>query len=297
MEEWRKVAGDAVALPLPLQSASPGKLARTGAASVPLSPFNGELRMTNRLTGKVCIITGSGGSMGRAAARLFAAEGGWIVGCDMNGELEDETRRLVAGAGGLMVSHPPCDLSDEKACASLVDLAIREYGRIDVIYNNAAGGRFNWIEQLTPEEWRATMTEELDLVFFLCQAAWPHLKVRGGSIIITSSMSGKIGYKVLPQIAHGTAKAGLYGLSKQLAVEGGPFGIRANTISPGLIETNKTRPLIQNDEWRSAMVGKTLLGRPGQPEDIVGAALFLASNESLFMTGSDICIDGGASAW
>ncbi len=253
--------------------------------------------MARRLADKVCIITGTGGSMGRAAALLFAAEGALLVGSDMNGEMEAETRRLVVEAGGRMVSHEPCNLADEAACASLAALADREYGRIDVVYNNAAGGRFNWIEQLTPDEWRATMTEELDLVFFLCQACWPQLKVRGGSIIITSSMSGKIGYKALPQIAHGTAKAGLYGLSKQLAVEGGPFGIRANTISPGLIETNKTRPLLQNDEWRAAMVGKTLLGRPGQPEEIAGAALFLASDESSFMTGTDICIDGGATAW
>lgn len=253
--------------------------------------------MVGRLADKVCVITGTGGSMGRAAALKFAAEGALLVGVDLSGELEDETRRQVTGGGGRMISHAPCNLSDEVACASLVELAIREFGRIDVVYNNAAGGRFAFIEAMTPDEWRATMTEELDLVFFLCRAAWPHLKVRGGSIVNTASMSGKIGYKVLPQIAHGTAKAGLFGLTKQLAVEGGPFGIRANTISPGLIVTNKTRGLMQVDDWRKAMVSKILLGRPGQPEEIVGAALFLASDEASFITGADIAIDGGATAW
>lgn len=257
----------------------------------------GTITRAGRLAGKVCIITGSGGSMGRAAALAFAREGGLIVGVDLDGERDAETRRQVEAAGSRMVCHDPCNLSDPATCQSVVDLAIREFGQIDVLFNNAAGGRFNWVEQLTPDEWRATMTEELDLVFFLIQAAWPHLKARGGSIINTASMSGKIGYRVLPQVAHGTAKAGILGMTKQLAVEGGPFGIRANSISPGLIDTNKTAPLIAKDDWRSAMVAKIILGRPGQPEEIVGAALFLASDESSFVTGADIAVDGGATAW
>lgn len=253
--------------------------------------------MRGRLADKVCIITGSGGAIGRAAALCFAAEGALLVGVDKNGDQEQETRRRVRDTGARMVSHEPCDLCDEAASASLAELAMKEYGRIDVVYNNAAGGRFNWIEQLTPDEWRATMTEELDLVFLLCQACWPHLKARGGSIIITASMSGQIGSKALAQVAHGTAKAGLYGLTKQLAVEGGPFGIRTNSISPGLIETDGTRALMANEEWRAAMVGKALLGRPGRPEEIARAALFLASDDSSFMTGADVCMDGGAAAW
>ncbi|HEX7784417.1 MAG TPA: SDR family NAD(P)-dependent oxidoreductase [Sphingobium sp.] len=262
-----------------------------------MSEGNHLVTRPGRLSGKVCVITGSGGSMGRAAAIAFAEEGATLVGVDLDAERDAETRSLVEAAGGRMVCHPPCDLSDPSACQSLVDLAISEFGRIDVVFNNAAGGRFNWVDQLTPDEWRATMTEELDLVFFLCQAAWPHLKVRGGSIINTASMSGKIGYTALPQIAHGTAKAGIIGMTKQLAVEGGPFGIRANSISPGLIATNKTAPLIAKDEWRQTMVSKIILGRPGTPEEIVGAVLFLASDESSFVTGADIAIDGGATAW
>jgi NAD(P)-dependent dehydrogenase (short-subunit alcohol dehydrogenase family) len=251
----------------------------------------------NRLAGKVCIITGSGGSMGRAAALQFAAQGALVVGCDMDDQLEAETRALVIAAGGAMASHTALDLTSADACLELAAFAADRYGRIDVLFNNAAGGRFAWVDRMTPEEWQATMREELDIVFFMCRAAWPHLRARGGAIINTASMSGKIGFRVLPQIAHSAAKAGVIGMTRQLAVEGGPFGIRANSISPGLIETNKTRGLIGNPEWRAAMVDGILLGRPGQPEEVAAAAVFLASDEASFITGADLAVDGGSCAW
>jgi NAD(P)-dependent dehydrogenase (short-subunit alcohol dehydrogenase family) len=253
--------------------------------------------MGRRLMDKVCIITGSGGSMGRAAALGFAQEGGLIVGCDMQDESQSESQRMVTEAGGRMISHAACDLSEYESCVSLVELAVRTFGQIDVVYNNAAGGRFNWVDKMTPGEWRATMREELDLVYFLCRAAWPYLKARGGSIINTASTSGKIGQRALPQIAHATAKAGIIGFTKQLAVEGGPFGIRANSISPGLIETNKTAALIEDAEWRKIMLDKIILNRPGRPEEVAMTALFLASDESSFITGADISVDGGTTAW
>jgi NAD(P)-dependent dehydrogenase (short-subunit alcohol dehydrogenase family) len=251
----------------------------------------------NRLAGKVCIITGSGGSMGRADALQFAAQGALVVGCDMDDQLEAETRALVIAAGGSMASHTALDLTSADACLELAAFAADRYGRIDVLFNNAAGGRFAWVDRMTPEEWQATMREELDIVFFMCRAAWPHLRARGGAIINTASMSGKIGFRVLPQIAHSAAKAGVIGMTRQLAVEGGPFGIRANSISPGLIETNKTRGLIGNPEWRAAMVDGILLGRPGQPEEVAAAAVFLASDEASFITGADLAVDGGSCAW
>ena len=253
--------------------------------------------MTGRLANKVCVITGSGGSMGRAAALMFAREGAMVVGCDMNPDREAETLRLVTAEGGDMVSFGECDLTRKDSCQRLVDFAIEKCGRIDVLYNNAAGGRFGWIEEMSEADWRATFVEELDLVFFLIQAAWPHLKKDGGSIVTTASMSGKKGEKVLPQVAHATAKAGIIGMTKQLAVEGAPFGIRVNCISPGLIATNATAPYMTDPAFVEGLVSKILLGRPGRPEEIASAALFLASDEASFITGSDIAVDGGATAW
>ena len=253
--------------------------------------------MTRRLENKVCIITGSGGSMGRAAALHFAREGALVVGCDLAPDLDRETHEGVLAAGGQMACDQPRDLTDPDACRALAEFAVKTYGRIDVLYNNAAGGRFHRVEEMPAADWRATMAEELDIVFFMCQAAWPHLKVRGGAIINTASMSGKIGIAALPQVAHSAGKAGVIGMTRQLAVEGGPFGIRANSISPGLIETNKTRPLIAQDAWRQAMVAKIMLGRPGEADEVALAALFLASDEASFITGADLAIDVGACAW
>ena len=135
-----------------------------------------------RLNGKVCVITGTGGSMGRAAAIRFAAEGASVVGCDTNPEAAQETVELVRAAGGRMTSLHPLNLGVMAACQELVEFAIREHGRIDVLFNNAAQAHFNWIEDITEDEWRLNTRDEVDLVFFLTKAAWPHLKASGGTI-------------------------------------------------------------------------------------------------------------------
>lgn len=250
-----------------------------------------------RLNGKVCIVTGTGGSIGRAAAMRFTQEGAVVVGCDTMPDAAQETVNLVRAAGGQISSLHPIDLTTMAGCQRLVEFAIREHGRVDVLFNNAAKAHFNWIEDITEEEWHLNTRSEIDLVFFLTKLAWPHLKASHGTIVNTASLTGWRVFRTLGGLAHATAKMGIVGMTKQLAMEGREHGIRANSISPGVIETLQTRDQLQDKEWADYMLGKTLLGRLGKPEEIANAALFLASDESSFITGIDIKVDGGMSVW
>jgi len=250
-----------------------------------------------RLKGKVCLITGTGGSIGRAAALRFAEEGALVVGCDTTPENAQKTVDLVRAAGGTMSSLHPVDLTTMAGCQRVIEFTIREYGRIDVLFNNAARAHFNWIEDITEDEWRLNSRDEVDLFFFLTKAAWPHLKASGGTIVNTASLTGWRVFRPLGGLAHATAKMGIVGMTKQLAMEGREYGIRANSISPGIIETSQSREQLNDKEWADYMLGKTLLGRLGKPEEVANVALFLASDESSFVTGVDIKVDGGMAVW
>jgi NAD(P)-dependent dehydrogenase (short-subunit alcohol dehydrogenase family) len=253
--------------------------------------------MSSRLSGKVCIITGTGGSMGRAAALAFSREGASVVGCDLNVESAEATVQTVRREGGTIESLQPCRLSNAAECRALVDFAVRKFGRIDVLFNNAAMAYFNWLEDISDEEWDRNRREEVDLVFYLTRAAWPHLKNSRGVVVNTASLTALMSFKNLGSLAHTTAKAGIIGMTRQLAMEGREYGIRANSISPGVIETNQTREQLKDPEWAGYMLGKTLLGRLGRPEEVASVALFLASGESSYVTGVDIVVDGGMKVW
>ena len=220
--------------------------------------------MSARLAGKVCVVTGTGGTIGREAALTFAREGALVVGCDFYADDAEETVRLVREAGGTMVSMHPCDLTKPSDCKALVDLAVVSFEQIDVLFNNAAMAYFNWIEDITDEEWDPNRREEVDLVFYLTRAAWPHLKAGGGVVVNTASLNALMSFKDHPSLARTTAKAGIIGMTRQLAMEGRTHGIRANSISPGVIETNQTREQLKDPEWAGYMLGKTLLSLIGQ---------------------------------
>ena len=151
--------------------------------------------MSNRLSGKVCIITGTGGGIGREAALTFAREGALVVGCGLF--VEEATVAAVRAAGGTMVSVQPCDLTKPGDCQALVDVAVRTFGRVDVLFNNAALAYFNWLEDISDEEWDRNRRSEVDLVFYLTRAAWPCLKASRGVVVNTASLTALMSFKNL----------------------------------------------------------------------------------------------------
>jgi NAD(P)-dependent dehydrogenase (short-subunit alcohol dehydrogenase family) len=255
--------------------------------------------MAGRLDGRVCLITGTGGAMGNATALTFAREGALVVGCDVAVEPAEQTLEAVAAAGGQMVSLQPCILSDPAECKRFVDFAVGEFGRIDVLFNLAGRSHFGFIENVSDEDWDAARREEVDLIFYVTRAAWPHLIASNGVVVNMASLNGQLSFKSLASLSHTTNKAAILGMTRQLAMEGSAHGIRVNSISPGLIVSGANRAHLDEGEGGFArdMVERTLLGRLGDPEDVANLALFLASSESSYITGVDIVIDGGMKVW
>jgi NAD(P)-dependent dehydrogenase (short-subunit alcohol dehydrogenase family) len=253
--------------------------------------------MAGRLEGKVCVITGTGGGIGSAAARRFASEGALVIGCDIDPQSAQQTCDDVRASGGSMVSLHPCDLTDESQCRALVDLAVSAFGGIDVLFNNAGKVHFSWIDEMSNDQWNGTIDNELNIVFLLTRAAWPELSKRGGAIVNTASTAGWIAFKNLGGLAHSAAKAGVIAMTRQLAVEGRKHNIRANSISPGVVESPATREKFQDPVWSAQMLEKVMRGTPAQPAEIANVALFLASDESSFVNAADIIVDGGMTAW
>lgn len=248
-----------------------------------------------RLDGKIALITGTGGGQGRAAAILFAREGARVVGCDLDAKGAEETAEMVRAAGGEMASTA-VDLSLEAQARSWVEQAVRVFGGVDIVYNNAGAARPGPLAALSTASWRYTLANELDHIFYVTQAAWPHLVARGGgSIINTASI---IGWRTsdLPMAARGASKNAIVGMTVHMAVEGGPDGIRANCISPGLIDSPGLETLLKDPfDSIQKQVRTSPLGRVGRPEDVAPLALFLASDESAYITGTNIVVDGGQS--
>lgn len=254
--------------------------------------------MADRLKGKVAVVTGAGGlGIGQGCALMFAREGADVVGCDINQTAADETL-AIAKAEGLSYESFVADLTEPAANDRLMQYAVDRFGGLDILVTAAAFVEFAPIEEFDYEKhWKRTLQGELDLVFLPCKAAWNHMKARGGSIINFASANA---YVSLPSgaLAHCATKGGVLAMTRQLASEGAKHHIRANTISPALIVTSHTKERLDNEPgFKEMVLSSIMLDRLGTPEDIGYCATYLASDESSWVTGADIRVDGGATAF
>lgn len=231
---------------------------------------------------------------------MFARHGAQVLGCDIDPAAASHTVRLAEGEQLPLHSLHPCDLSVPADAQRVMLAAQQAYRGIDILVNAAAFGAFAWIADMDyRQQWQRTLTGELDVVFLACQAVWPHLVARGGgSIINFASANAHMALPGSPALAHCAGKGGVLAMTRQLAMEGAPHGIRANTISPALVVTSATQPVLDaNPGFRETVMTKLMIKRLGTPEDVAWCALYLAADESSWVTAADFRIDGGATAW
>ena len=250
-----------------------------------------------RLAGKVVIITGAATGIGRAAAELFADEGARLVVADYAEEAGRATVAAIEAAGG-EAAFVAVDVADEAQVAAMIEFAVSTYGSLDVLYNNAGifpaddGGATE-----TPvSTWDRVMDVNLKGVWLGCKHGIPAMiATGGGSIVNVASFVAHMG-AATPQIAYTASKGGVLSLTREVAVEHARNGIRANALCPGPVETPLLAELMSDPARRARRLVHIPMGRLGRAEELARAALFLASDDSSFMTGASLLVDGGITA-
>lgn len=251
--------------------------------------------MSSSLQDRVVIITGAGSGIGRASALAFANAGAVVVASDINEETTAETARLIEGSGG-RASHKRADATDAAEVAELVQFAVDQHGQLDVFFANAGGQMPKPTLDTTPDEFRATVELNLGSVYYGVHASLPVMLDQGRGVILATSSGAGLG-AVPGLIAYGAAKAGIISLVRNLAVEFGAQGIRANAISPGAMDTPPLRAYIETlPGGTEGYLGQMPAGRLGLPEEIATAAVFLASDEASYVNGVCLPVDGGTSS-
>ena len=259
-----------------------------------------------RLAGKVALVTGAGSvgpgwGNGRAIAVRFAAEGARVFGVDREPERLTETARLIAEASGVFVGGS-CDVTSAASIAAMVAQCMAEFGRIDVLVNNVGGSAKGGPVEMSEEVWDAQIDHNLKSVFLTCKHVLPHMLTQGGGAIVNISSTSGIRWTGAAQIAYAATKAGVIQFSRVLAVQYAKQGIRVNTVIPGQLHT----PMVEvrlagqragGDVEALLRQRQSRIPLPfmGDGRDTANAALFLACDESRFVTGTEIVVDGGMS--
>ncbi|MFC0672735.1 glucose 1-dehydrogenase [Brachybacterium hainanense] len=259
--------------------------------STPISPLFD-------LTGRTALVTGGARGLGLAMARGLADHGADVVLVDIDDEAGARAAQELAEATGRRTAYRRGDVTDPAAVQELVDGVVAEFGGIHILVNNAGMVIHENLEDVTPQAWRKVMGLNLDGVFHVLQAVGRHMLERGsGSIVNTGSMSGIIANVPQAQASYNASKAAVHNLTRSAALEWADRGVRVNAIAPGYMQTELTRGFFEEggaqiDQWMLM----TPMHRPGNPEELAGAAVYLASDASSYVTGSILSIDGGYTA-
>lgn len=245
----------------------------------------------DRLKNKVAIITGAGSGIGRAIAQKFVQEGAKVVVADYNEETAKETATMISSSGGEVIVSKT-DVSMAEQVYAMVKLAVDNFGGLDIMVNNAGVAPMGDVASTTDEIWQKTIDVDLKGVFLGIKAAAPEMEKRGkGKIINTASIAGLIGFQGIT--AYCAAKGGVVNLTREAALDLASKKINVNAIAPGVIRTAMTADILKDPKMATAMLAQTPIGRLGEPEDIAWAAVYLASDESDFVTGYTLVVDGG----
>jgi len=245
------------------------------------------------LDGKTAVITGAASprGLGKATAMLFAAHGARVAILDLD---PDEAAEAVDDLPGVGHFSGVCDVTDKTACQLVAQDVIKKFGRIDILVNNAGITQPLKLMDIAPENYEAVLDVNLRGTLYMSQAVIPHMRERAqGSIVNMSSVSAQRGGGIFGGPHYSAAKAGILGLTKAMARELAPAGVRSNAICPGFIATDITAGKL-TDEMRAQVLAGIPMGRAGTAQDVAGCCLFLASDLSAYVTGSEVDVNGGS---
>jgi len=244
--------------------------------------------------GKVALVTGASGGIGRATALAFAASGASVVVSDVNDDAGEETVALITEAGGTALYHR-CNVAEASEVKALVARAVADYGRLDFAHNNAGINNMG-ADEYQDEVWDRAIAVNLSGVMYCMREEAEVMLAQGkGAIVNTSSINGLVGNGAQP--GYTATKHGVIGLTRHGALRWAKAGIRVNAVCPGVIETPMTAPLAANPDMRKVIDGMTPMGRMGQAEEIAAAVLWLCSDQASFVTGHPLVVDGGATVF